>query len=188
MLLVNVNVVVCDIEPEAAVIVTVEVCVVWPLDTELPQAVAPIARAIAMAIIESRPKRRRHFRVRLRNQRPNPRAAKVKGARPPLKSGPAMADVVPENATVVLTGAPAGVTFAGLKLHEMPGGSPEQAKVTTASKPLTGVTVMLAVAGVELVSVPLPGLIDSENSGGGGAEIVTVTAAEMLPLKLVSPP
>lgn len=99
-----------------------------------------------------------------------------------------MADVLAENVTVVLTGAPAGVTFAGLKLHDRPEGSPEQAKVTAASKPLTGVTVMLAVAGAEPVSVPLPGLIDSEKSGGAGAEIVTVTPAEMLPLKLVSPP
>ena len=187
MLLVNVNIVVCDMEPEVAVIVTVEVSVEWLLDEELPQAVAPIARAMAKAMIDTRPRRARHFRARRRNQRPNPRTARVKGARPPLKSGRAMADVLPENVTVVLTGAPAGVTVAGLKLHETPEGSPEQAKVTAASKPLTGATVMLAVAGVELVSVPLPGLIDSEKSGAG-AEMVTVTAAEVLPLKLVSPP
>jgi hypothetical protein len=142
---------------------------------------------MAKAMIDARLKGRRHFRARLRNQTPNPRTAKAKGARPPLKSGCAMADVLAENVTVALTGALLGVTIAGLKLHETPEGNPEQTKVTAASKPLTGVTVILAVAGVELVSVPLAGLIESEKSGGG-AEMVTVTAGEVLIQKLAPLP
>ncbi len=168
--------------------VTVEVCVDGPLDTEPPHAVVLITRAMAKAITDKRTKRRRRFCARLRNQKPNPRAAKVKGTRLPFDAGRSMADALPENVTVALSGAPAGVTVAGLKPHDTPEGNPEQAKATAVSKPFVGVTVMLAVAGVELVSVPLPGLIDSEKSGGGGAETVTVTAGEVLPSKLLSPP
>lgn len=80
-----------------------------------------------------------------------------------------------------------GVTVAGLKLHATPEGRPEQAKLTDALKPLAGVTVSDAVAGLELVSVPLAGLMESEKSGAG-AVIVTVSAADVLPLKFESPP
>ena len=88
--------------------------------------------------------------------------------------------------TVVVADDPVGVTAAGLKLHETPVGRPEQAKLTDALKPFTGVTVSDAVAELELVSVPLAGLMESEKSGAG-AVTVTVSAADVLLLKFVSP-
>ena len=45
-----------------------------------------------------------------------------------------------------------------------------------------------AVAGTELFSVPLVGLILSEKSGGGGAVMVTMTAADVEPEKAAAPP
>ena len=86
----------------------------------------------------------------------------------------------------VLTAAPAGVTVDGLKLHDRPDGSPEQAKLIVLLKPLAGVTVTVAVAGEELLSVPLAGLTEAEKSGTG-AVIVIVTAEEVEALKLASP-
>jgi hypothetical protein len=95
-----------------------------------------------------------------------------------------IAAMPPENVTVVLSGAPAGVRVAGLNPHEAPAGRPEQAKLIAELKPFTGVTVRVAVAG----AVPLAGLIAAEKSAGGGAVIVTVTALDVDEEKEVDPP
>jgi hypothetical protein len=79
---------------------------------------------------------------------------------------------------VVEAAAPEGVTVAGLKAHPTPEGRPEQAKVTVELKPFEGVTEMVAVADDDLVSLPLPGLIERAKSADGGAVMVTATAEE----------
>jgi hypothetical protein len=93
-----------------------------------------------------------------------------------------------EKLTVVLIAAPAGVRVEGLKLQPTPEGRPEQLKLTVPAKAFTGVTVSLADAGVDLVSVPLVGLIVSEKSGGGAADMVTVTVLEVEAEKALLPP
>ena len=95
--------------------------------------------------------------------------------------------MVPEKLTVVLSGAPAGVNVAGLKLHVTEAGRPEHEKLIAVSKPFAGVMVRVAVAAIVFVSVPLPGVIDNEKSGRG-AEIVTVTALEVEAAKPATPP
>lgn len=50
-----------------------------------------------------------------------------------------------ETVSVVVMGAPDGVTVAGVKPQAAPVGSPEQEKVTGLLKPLTGVIVMVAM-------------------------------------------
>jgi hypothetical protein len=89
-----------------------------------------------------------------------------------------------EKLTVVLSGAPAGVSVAGLKLHDAPVGRPEQAKLIAALNPFTGVTVKVAEAG----AVPLAGLIATEKSAGGGAVMLTDTALDVDEEKAVDPP
>ena len=84
----------------------------------------------------------------------------------------------------MLSGAPAGVSVVGLKLHVAPDGRPEQAKLIVELNPLTGVTVKIAEAG----AVPIAGLIVKEKSAGGGAVIVTVTALDVDEENAVDPP
>ena len=85
---------------------------------------------------------------------------------------------------MVLSGAPAGVNVAGLKLHVAPDGKPEQAKLIAALNPFTGVTVKVAEAG----AVPVAGLIATEKSAGAGAVMVTVIALDVDEEKAVDPP
>jgi hypothetical protein len=89
-----------------------------------------------------------------------------------------------EKLTVVVSGAPAGVSVAGLKLHVAPDGRPEQVKLIAELNPFTGVTVKVADAG----AVPLAELIDREKSAGGGAVMVTVTAMDVDEENAVDPP
>lgn len=79
----------------------------------------------------------------------------------------------------VETALPAGVTCAGLKLHDTPDGSPEHAKLTAELKPFVGVTVTVVV----------PWLLDWMVSDAGetpmvklGAGRLMVNAAEPMPL------
>lgn len=48
---------------------------------------------------------------------------------------------------------PEGVTVAGLKEHTAPAGKPEHAKLTAESKPLSGVTVRIAIPPVPELTV-----------------------------------
>ena len=124
------------------------------------------------------------MRARARSQLPNPKARKTSGAGLSPRRGCAIAAMPPEKLTVLLSGAAAGVSVAGLKLHAAPDGRPEQAKLIVELNPFTGVTVKVADAG----AVPLAGLIVREKSAGGGAVIVTVTALDTEEENAVDPP
>jgi hypothetical protein len=80
---------------------------------------------------------------------------------------------------VDVAAAPFGVTLAGLKVQVPPAGKPLQARLVALLKPLTGVTVTVAVADPpRAVVVLLVGLIAMEKSGTGAAFTVTTTAAD----------
>jgi hypothetical protein len=75
--------------------------------------------------------------------------------------------------------APLGVTLEGLKVHVPPDGSPLQARLVAALKPLMGVIVTVAVAEPPVaVTVLLVGLSEMEKSAVGGALTATTTAGD----------
>jgi hypothetical protein len=81
---------------------------------------------------------------------------------------------------VDVTGEPLGVTLGGASVQLNPDGSPLQESATFWLNPLAGVTVMVLVPGMDLVTVTLAGLAESVNVPE--AVIVTCTAGEVLPL------
>ena len=100
------------------------------------------------------------------SSRPHPIPARETGQRIRLPSFLA-AVRVPEIVIWLVTAEPAGITDAGLNAHASPEGKPEQARLTALLNPFDGVTVTVAVADVDFVSVPLAGVIESEKSGVG---------------------
>jgi hypothetical protein len=89
---------------------------------------------------------------------------------------------------VVAAAVPFGVTVAGAKVHAPPVGNPLQAKLTCWLKPLAGVTVIVVWAELPADTEPLAGDVPMLKVGGGGADTVTVTALDVEPEKLLSPP
>lgn len=89
---------------------------------------------------------------------------------------------------VDVIGLPAGVTDAGAKVQVASEGRPLQAKVTGCAKPPAGVTEMVVVPLAPGATETLAGLALILNEGGTGACTVTVTAADVEALKLLSPP
>ena len=83
---------------------------------------------------------------------------------------------------------PFGVTVAGLKEHIEFAGRFEHANVVAPVKPLTGVTVTVAVAAVPAVTDALVGEIERVKSAGSGALTVINTADEVEVALPLSPP
>jgi hypothetical protein len=79
----------------------------------------------------------------------------------------------------------AGVTEAGEKLHVAAVGSPEQVRVAAPVNPKAELTVIVAVPLLPFVMVRAEGL---RATCTAGAPTVTVIAAEVEAMKLVSPP
>ena len=172
------------VEPAEAVTVTVLDCDFFLVPLE-PQPLSATS-ASATTSTESAVKYRRYLRVRARTSRPIPKLQSVSGTAGLIRSVLLCALSVPDMDIEVVTAAPVGVTVEGLKLHDNPVGRPEQVKLTALLNPLVGVTVSVDVAGAELLSVPLAGLMESEKSGPG-AEMATLTAFDVEALKLLSP-
>jgi hypothetical protein len=89
---------------------------------------------------------------------------------------------------VVAAAVPLGVTVDGENAQLPPEGRPLQAKLTCWLKPPAGVTVTEVCAEPPAVTDPLVGEAAMLKVGGGGAVTVTVTALEVEPEKLLSPP
>jgi hypothetical protein len=89
---------------------------------------------------------------------------------------------------VVAAAVPFGVTVVGEKEHVPPLGRPLQAKLTCWLKPPAGVTVMVVCAEPPALTEPLVGEAAILKLGGGAAATVTVTALDVEPEKLLSPP
>lgn len=86
---------------------------------------------------------------------------------------------------VVVTALPFGVTVEGEKLQELASGSPEQAKLTDWSKPLSGVTVTVVLPDWPAFRVTVAGFRPNAKPG---PFTVCVSTAEVDPAKLASPP
>jgi hypothetical protein len=112
----------------------------------------------------------------------------MKPGQPAGCASAALAEVVAMVSVVVAAVPPVGVTVAGEKLQVAPVGRPEQAKLTAALNPPEGWIETVVVVELPLVTVALLGDRLIEKPGAAGAETVTVTAAEVDALKLVSPP
>jgi hypothetical protein len=177
LLLVKVNVAACAVLPDVAVMVTVEVVVVVLLPDDPPQAPRPSSSS-ASTTSAGKLNSARYLRNRASIRHPMPMARLTSGAgRPPVWVC-TFAAAEAANVTVDVIADPAGVSVAGLKLHPTEAGRPVQAKLTVPVNPFSGVTVSVAVAGTELVSVPLPGLMPKVKSGAG-AVMVTGTALDV---------
>jgi hypothetical protein len=87
--------------------------------------------------------------------------------------------------TVLMTGAPLGVTLAGLKLQVVPEGNPLQLKLIGRLNPFSGIKVTVRVDGCPGMRLKLGLLITIAYSG---AETVTIRTVEMEGASLVSPP
>ena len=86
-----------------------------------------------------------------------------------------------------LPAAPFSATDAGEKLHAAPVGAPEHAKATVPLNPLFGVNVTVAVADVPAATELSAGTTATAKSGVA-PDTVKLTAAELLPAKVESPP
>ena len=89
---------------------------------------------------------------------------------------------------VVAAAVPFGVTVAGAKVHVPPLGNPLQAKLTCWLKPPAGVTVIVVWAELPPATEALIGEAAMLKLGGIAAVTVTVTALDVEPEKLLSPP
>lgn len=163
------NVVVVFSDPEVAFTVTVDVLGVGE-DDPPPHPLSTLKPSTLTASIGSI--------CKYRFFRPRKHRATAKIA--PGNSGPESRRMAPvvldeETVSIVVTVAPAGVgvTVAGEKLHDAPGGNPEQLKETAESKPFCGTTD--TVAGGPLcpdATVIDVGLIEMEKSGAGGGRLM----------------
>ena len=87
--------------------------------------------------------------------------------------------------TVLMTGAPAGVTVAGLKAQVVPEGNPEQLNLIGRLNPFSGIKVTVRIDGCPGMRLMVSLLTTMAYSG---AETVTITTVELDGESLLSPP
>jgi len=87
--------------------------------------------------------------------------------------------------TVLKTGAPLGVRFAGLKLQVVPEGNPEQLRLIGRLKPFSGIKVTVRIDGCPGMRLTVSLLTTIAYSG---AETVTIRTVELEGESLLSPP
>src|SRR6185437_13371836 len=132
---------VCCTAPEAAVTVTVAVVGGGGGLEPPPQAEIAI-RVPERTKVQVHPAMVRRFL----KKSSRPASATVPGSIGSPAGRPFDADVLAAIVIVVVAAfLPSGVTVAGLKLHVVPAGSPEQSKVTEELKPFSGVIVRVAL-------------------------------------------
>ena len=202
----SVNVVVCEVEPVVAVIVTVEVPAGVPVllpplvELELPPHPADPRPAITTRLKQVRATHRSAGFVPLaanlneRSDRPHRihRTATIKkgiaGNRCSLigENIAALATVV--IVSVVDTAEPLGVTVAGLNEQDANCGNPEHVKLVAAANPPDGVTVIVDVAELPAATVALAGLAAMAKSPDDAPPTVTVTAVDVEDANVPSPP
>ena len=200
----SVKVVVCDVEPAVAVIVTVEVPAGVPVlppvldEPELPPHPANPRTATARTQTEaSTSKRNAGFHSVAAHQAPSIASAsnRTKTAASSKAGSVHRRSRIGENialravvliVSVVVAAAPLGVTVAGLNEHDADCGSPEHVKLVAAANPPDGVTVIVDVAELPAATVPLVGL-DPNAKSPAPAVITTLTAFETEAGLLLSP-
>jgi hypothetical protein len=204
---VSVNVVVCDVEPAVAVIVTVEVPDGVPVlppplvEPELPPHPAnPRIATLTKQQEASSPNRNAGFassasnRTNSIDRATNKRrtVATGKGAKYHRCSRVGEITALPADVAIVIVVvealAPLGVTVAGLKLHEAPVGRPEQVKLTCWLNPPLGVTPTVLVAELPAATFALIGAAASVKLPDDPPPTLTATAVDVDDAKVPSPP
>lgn len=201
------NVVVCDVEPAVAVMVTVEVPDGVPVlppaleEPELPPHPAnPRIVTVSTPTEASSPNRNPGFHPSASHRtnsidRPTSESRTVATSKGAIgQRCSRVGEIIPLRADVVIVivvvevPVPVGVTVAGLKLHEAPVGSPEQVKLTGWLNPPLGVTLTELVAELPAATVALVELAASVKLPDDPPPTVTATAADVDDANVPSPP
>jgi hypothetical protein len=170
-------VVVCCIEPDVAVTVTVEVTALRvEVKAAPPQPFimhSPTPLTASNTIINRR----------LRFLKPKQKSATARtdlGNQGPGAGRIAAAVVEAFNVSIDEAGAPDGVTVGGEKLHEVPEGNPEHVNETAELNPLTGVTETMLELLCPAITETDVGELATEKSGVGELMVNAAIAAALL--------